>query len=76
MAPGKGMLGRRRLTGIKGTECFLRFPSVLPLGLDEMKRILAAHLGHGAGIMVKTVARCNGGLSVTLHCRFLIPSQN
>ena len=43
------MLGRRRLTGVKGTECFLRFPSVLPLGLDEMERILAAHLGMGRG---------------------------
>ena len=63
MPHGKGMPFRGPLTGVEGTECLLRLPVRLPLGLDQVERILSPNSRHGRAIVRKSHARGNGGLS-------------
>ena len=48
MARGKGVRRRNGLAWIEGAERLLLVPGLLPLGLDEMKRILSAAARHRA----------------------------
>ena len=48
VASGKRVARRNFFTGIKRAECLLFVPSLLPLGFDQVKRILSATARHRA----------------------------
>jgi hypothetical protein len=64
MAHGKRMVRGNFLARIESAECLLLFPSLLPLGFDQVKRILSAAAGHRAAEHTQIIAGLNRGMIV------------
>ena len=64
MARGKGMVRGNFLARIERAESLLFLPSLLPLGFDQMKRILSAAAGHRATNTTRNDAGLNRGVQM------------
>src|ERR1035441_9797591 len=67
----KAMVGGHSLAGIPRAKRLLLVPLVLPLGLDQMKRILPASECHKRGIIAENRSTDNGRIDPALaNCRY------
>src|ERR1019366_2108968 len=82
MANGERMTRGNFFSRIEGAKSLLLLPSLLPLGFDQMKRILSATACHRAEDTTQTKGRLNRGIIVCsqLSTRFRfntsVPSVN
>jgi signal peptidase I len=74
MTNPKWMFLRHGVAGIESAESLFFFPNFLPLGFDQMKRILSAAAGHRAADTTQSSGGLNRGIIVCwqlfIHLRF------
>src|ERR1035437_3499982 len=75
MAHSERMIRGNFLARIEGAESLLLLPSLLPLGFDQVKRILSATACHRAVDTTQKNGGLNGGMSGSTRGRLAKPNQ-
>src|SRR5436309_2897863 len=61
------MIGGQRIPRVEGAKCLLFVPALLPLRLDQMKRILSATARHRGEILRKAASPSNGRFATSAY---------